>query len=213
MSGYAFKSGAQGVMFELQLYDSTKTGSNGGLTGLSSSSAGLIIATRCDNEAAVTAYTQAGGTIQPITTIGTYAAPSAGNIRFGQIDATNAPGLYQVMILNTRLSVGGSKYITITVPAVSGLNLMAMAPLVIPLTDIDPYSRAGLFQAPSVEGYAANGVTTPTPEQMMHMLLGKQQRRSVTGTTESVSNIAQNATVMTFSYNVSGTPTSVSRAS
>jgi hypothetical protein len=157
MSGYAFKNGAVSVMFEIQLYDATKTATNGGLTGLSNTSAGLIIGTRCDVESAVTAYTQAGGTIQTIATIGTYAAPSAGNIRFAQIDATNAPGLYQVQILNSRMSVANAKFITITVPAVAGLNLLEMPPLVIPLTDFDPYSRQWNQQAQMAENYSTSG--------------------------------------------------------
>ena len=53
-----------------------------GLTGLSSASSGLIISTICDNEATATAYTVAGSTIESITTLGTFAAPTATKCRF-----------------------------------------------------------------------------------------------------------------------------------
>lgn len=209
---YAFKNGATGVLLRIQLYDSTKTATNGGLTGLSGSSTGLIISTICDDEPTTTVYSQAGGTIQTIATLGTYAAPSANNCRFAQVDSVNAPGLYELQLLNARFAVSGAKYITVTMPAVSGLNLIQMQPLVIPLTDIDPYSRASLFQSQMTEGYNVNG-TAPTPEQAMFSILGFQQQKSVVGTTMTINGINGSTAKMTFTLNSSGTPTLITRAS
>jgi hypothetical protein len=209
---YWFKNGAVGVMVQVELYDSTKTATNGGLTGLTNSSTGLIIGTRCDNEAAFTTYTQAGGTIQTIATPGTYAAPSANNCRFVQIDSTNAPGLYEIQLLNARIAVSGAKYITITVPAVSGLNLMQMAPLVIPLTDMDPYSRPWQFQSQMTEGYSVNG-TASTPEQAFFELKSLLQNKAISGTTLTSYQINGSTTAMTFTLNSASTPTSLLRAS
>jgi len=83
-------------------------------TGLTSSSAGLIISTICDNEATATAYTQAAGNIETISAIGTYAAPSSGKIRFAEVDATNHPGLYEIQIADARLNVTNSRTLVIT---------------------------------------------------------------------------------------------------
>jgi hypothetical protein len=83
-------------------------------TGLTSSSAGLIISTICDNEATATVYTQAAGNIETISAIGTYAAPSSGKIRFAEVDATNHPGLYEIQIADARLNVTNSRTLVIT---------------------------------------------------------------------------------------------------
>jgi hypothetical protein len=83
-------------------------------TGLTSTSAGLIISTICDNEATATVYTQAAGNIETISAIGTYAAPSSGKIRFAEVDATNHPGLYEIQIADARLNVTNSRTLVIT---------------------------------------------------------------------------------------------------
>ena len=85
-----------------------------GLTGLTSTSTGLIISTICDNEASVTNYTAAGSTIETITTLGTYATPTATKIRFKEVDATNLPGTYEFHIADARLAVASSKVLRIS---------------------------------------------------------------------------------------------------
>src|ERR1700721_2190401 len=86
------KFGATSNLIRFNLVNSS-TGQ--GLTGLTGSSSGLIISTINDVEATATAYTQASSQIQTIATLGTYAAPSASDCRFSQVDATNHPGLYE----------------------------------------------------------------------------------------------------------------------
>lgn len=85
-----------------------------GLTGLSSASSGLIISSICDNEASAVSYTVAGSTIETITTLGTFAAPTATKIRFKEVDATNHPGTYEFHIADARLAVAGSKVLRIS---------------------------------------------------------------------------------------------------
>jgi len=212
MSGYAFKNGATSVILQLQLYSSVLTATNGGLTGLSGSSTGLIIGTRCDTEATFTTYTQAGGTIQTIATLGTYAAPSAANCRFAQVDATNAPGLYELQLLNSRISVSGAKYITITVPAVAGLNLLQMAPLVIPLTAIDPYNAASALQAQSSENYTTAG-SQGTYEGILNDIHQFLLQSTITGTAWQVYKQNGSTAAIGLTINNAATPTSIARTS
>lgn len=68
------------------------------ITGLAYNSTGMQISLMRVGLAAAVTFTAAGGTIENITTIGTFAAPTSGKIRFKEIDATNLPGLYEVHI-------------------------------------------------------------------------------------------------------------------
>jgi hypothetical protein len=88
---------------------------NLGTTGLSHSTSGLVISTICDNEATATAYTQAAGTIETVTTLGTYATPTSGRCRFREVDATNHSGLYEFHFADARLAVANSCRLVITV--------------------------------------------------------------------------------------------------
>ena len=209
---YGFKNGATSVLLRIALYDSTKTTSNGGLTGLTGSSTGLIISTICDNEATASAYTQAGGTIQTIATLGTYAAPSASNCRFAQVDSTNAPGLYELQLLNARFAVSGAKYLTITVPAVSGLNLLQMQPLVIPLTAIDPYNAASALQAQSSENYTTAG-SQGTYEGILNDIHQFLLQSTITGTAWQVYKQNGSTAAIGLTINNAATPTSIARTS
>ena len=91
------------------------------LTGLTSSSSGLIIGTIADNEATTTAYTQAGSTIESITTLGTFAAPTATKCRFKEIDATNHPGDYEIQIADARFAVSNAKKLLVSFSGVATL--------------------------------------------------------------------------------------------
>lgn len=92
-----------------------------GLTGLSSASSGLIISTIADNEATATAYTVAGGTIESITTLGTYAAPTATKCRFKEVDATNHKGLYELHFADARFAVTNAKKLIVSVSGAASL--------------------------------------------------------------------------------------------
>lgn len=92
-----------------------------GLTGLSSASSGLIISTIADNEATATAYTVAGSTIESITTLGTFAAPTATKCRFKEVDATNHKGLYEFQFADARFSVASAKRLIISATGATNL--------------------------------------------------------------------------------------------
>lgn len=98
----------------IKLFDASSV-VGAGLTGLTSASTGLRISTICDNEATATAYTVAGSTIETITTLGTYAAPTATKCRFKEVDATNHPGVYEIQLAAARVAVSGAKELIISV--------------------------------------------------------------------------------------------------
>jgi len=112
-----------------------------GLTGLTSATLGLIISTIADNEATATAYPQTISKIETITTLGTFAAPTAGKCRFREVDASNHPGLYEFQFEDSRFAVSGAKRLVISV---SGAGNLLSADYEIRLTAFDPDDAAGL---------------------------------------------------------------------
>src|SRR5687767_15000857 len=76
-----------------------------GKTGLAHDTASLKITTIALNEAAPTVYDQAGGTIETIATLGTFAAPTATKCRFREVDSVNLPGVYEIQIADARFAV------------------------------------------------------------------------------------------------------------
>lgn len=130
-----FKNGQGSIVLRVKLLDSTAT-TGAGKTGLSSSSSGLIVSTIADNEATATAYTQAGSTIESITTLGTYAAPTATKVRFKEADATNHKGIYELHIADARFAVSSAKSLLVSISGVTG---MAEADFVVQLQSDDPY--------------------------------------------------------------------------
>jgi len=127
------------------------------LTGLTSASSGLIISTVCDNEATATAYTAAGSTIEAVSVLGTFAAPTATKCRFSEVDATNHPGLYEFQFADARFSVASAKRLVISVSGVSGLFA---ADYEVQLTQTDVYDavRAGMTALPNAAPDAPNGL-------------------------------------------------------
>lgn len=137
-------------MADLRQFNSTsnlirftlKNASTGvGLTGLSGSSSGLIISTINDVEATATTYTQAASHIQTISTLGTYAAPSASNCRFGEVDSTNHPGLYEFQFANARFAVSNAQRLIISV---SGATNLLNTDYEIELVQFNPFSGTNL---------------------------------------------------------------------
>lgn len=101
MAKLDFGSNPTSVVIRVKLLDSSVT-TGAGLTGLTCTSVGLIIGTIKIGEAVATAYTQAGATIETITTLGTYETPTATKCRFKEVDATNHPGMYEIHITDAR---------------------------------------------------------------------------------------------------------------
>lgn len=128
-----------------------------GLTGLSSASTGLIISTICDNEATATTYTVAGSTIETISTLGTYAAPTATKCRFKEVDATNHKGLYEFQFADARFSIASSKKLVISV---TGATNLSDSDYEIALVQFNPYDavRLGLTSLPNAVADGAGGL-------------------------------------------------------
>lgn len=114
-----FQNGITSVVLRLKL---RKLSDGSAYTGLDHTSSGLIIAAIADNEAATTAYTVAGSTVETITTLGTYAAPTATKCRFKAVDGTNHPGLYEIQIADARWAVSNARSVNVTVSGVSDIE-------------------------------------------------------------------------------------------
>lgn len=138
--------------------DSSQTDGRG-LTGLSHTSSGLIISTITNNEASATAYTQAGSTIESITTLGTYEAPTATKCRFKEIDSTNHPGLYEIHLANARFSISSAKSL---IGHIHGATNCAPTLFEVQLTAIDftDAVRCGLSALPNASAGANGGLPT-----------------------------------------------------
>lgn len=154
----SYKNGQTSVVFRVFLRDSSVT-TGAGLTGLTSASSGLRIATIADNEASATAYTVAGSTIETISTLGTYAAPTATKCRFKEVDSTNHPGVYEIHLADARFAVAGAKSLLVSI---SGATSLAQCHALIPLHSLDPYDavRAGLTALPNAAAEASGGLIT-----------------------------------------------------
>ena len=85
-----------------------------GKTGLTNATAGLIISTAASIEAAPVVYTQAGGLIDTIATLGTYAAPTATHCNFKEYSAANHPGVYELQFADARFAVSGQLLVSIS---------------------------------------------------------------------------------------------------
>src|SRR3990172_1550003 len=128
-----------------------------GLTGLSSASTGLIISTIADNEATATAYTVAGSTVETITTLGTFAAPTATKCRFKEVDATNHKGLYELQFADARFSVASAKRFIVSL---TGATNLLDADYEIQLVQFDPYAAlATPTNITAATGIVLSGVT------------------------------------------------------
>ena len=133
LTGYT--NGQTSVILRVKIFNSSVT-TGAGLTGRTNASSGLIISTIADNEVTATVYTVAASHVQTITTIGTYAAPSAGNCRFKEVDATNHPGIYEVQLADARFAVSNAKFLLLTI---TGATNAAQCDAVIPLLGVNPF--------------------------------------------------------------------------
>ncbi|MFA6054041.1 MAG: hypothetical protein WC769_01575 [Thermodesulfovibrionales bacterium] len=87
------KRGSTSVIVRVFIPDNTST-TGAGLTGLTYQSTNLAISYSRELQNGCTQIT--GVNILDITTIGTWLDPTAGKVRFKAVDATNAPGLYEL---------------------------------------------------------------------------------------------------------------------
>jgi len=108
------RRGATSNILRVFLQDSAST-TGAGKTALTSASSGLIISTIADLEATATTYTSAATNVETITTLGTFAAPTAGKCRFREVDATNFPGVYEIHIADARFNVANATQLLISI--------------------------------------------------------------------------------------------------
>ena len=103
MPKFLFGVSPTSVILRVKLLNSSVS-TGAGLTGLTSASTGLNISTIKMNDATTVSYTAAGSTIETISTLGTYAAPTATKCRFKEVDATNHPGVYEIQLADARFA-------------------------------------------------------------------------------------------------------------
>lgn len=150
---YIAVNGATSQAFRVKLRNSS-TGA--GLTGLTSASSGLNISTICDNEASATAYTVAGSTIESITTLGTFAAPTATKCRFKEVDATNHPGLYELQLADARFAVSSARRLKVNF---SGATSLLDKDITIQLTSVNVDSATAFMSSVATVTTVTNQLT------------------------------------------------------
>lgn len=141
------KRGATSNILRVFLQDSTVT-TGAGKTGLTNASSGLIISTIADLEATATTYTSAASNVETITTLGTFAAPTAGKCRFKEVDATNFPGVYEIQIADARFNVSNSTQLLVSIQCTGVAPVFAEYQLI--AVDLLDTVRLGLTAIPNV---------------------------------------------------------------
>jgi hypothetical protein len=156
------------------LDSSVSTGA--GLTGISYTSSGLVIAVTPSNAASPTVYSQAGGTLEDITTLGTFAAPTATKCRVKQLSATYHPGVIEIQLPVSIWATSGARYVVITI---SGVTNMAPRTFAVPLTQLNPE----VLQAP-----ASTALSTATWTNTLATDLGTTNSTVVTNLNATISS-------------------------
>jgi len=92
------KRGSISNLLVVFLPDSSST-TGAGKTGLTNASAGLVVSVRRELAFSVTSYSSSN--VLSITTLGTWADPGTGKVRFKEIDGTNQPGMYELQFVDS----------------------------------------------------------------------------------------------------------------
>jgi hypothetical protein len=196
-------TGATSNILRVKLLDSSVT-TGAGLTGLTSASSGLRISTISDQEATATAYTVAGSTIETITTLGTYAAPTATKCRFKEVDATNHPGVYEIHLADARFSVSGTTQLLVSI---SGATNLAQCDFVIdqkPAANVSHFGGVALSASggrPEVNATHINGNSTAAVNLAISaglMIPGTVDGTGTNSTTQIETTVTSEATANHF---------------
>lgn len=164
-----FKNGQGSIILRVKLLNSSVS-TGAGLTGLTNASSGLIISTIADTEATATVYTVAASNVETITTLGTYAAPTAGKCRFKEVDATNHKGVYELQIADARFAVSNAKSLLVSL---SGATNLAESDFVVQLQTVDPYVASGTLPVNVTQFGGSNGTfASGRPEVNMTHIAG-----------------------------------------
>lgn len=151
------KRGATSNIIRVFLLDSTVT-TGAGKTGLTNASSGLIISTIADLEATATTYTSAASNVETITTLGTFAAPTAGKCRFREVDATNFPGVYEIQIADARFNVANATQLLVSIQCTGVAPVFVEYQLI--AVDLLDTVRLGLTALPNVASGSAGAIIT-----------------------------------------------------
>ena len=151
------KRGATSNILRVFLQDSTST-TGAGKTALTNTSTGLIISTIADNEATATTYTAAATNVETVTTLGTFAAPTASKCRFREVDATNFPGVYEIHIADARYAVASSTQLLVSIQCTGVAPVMAEVQLI--AVDLMDTVRLGLTAIPNVAQGTTGAIST-----------------------------------------------------
>jgi hypothetical protein len=170
MAKEILKRGATSNILRVFLQDSAST-TGAGKTALTSTSSGLIISTIADLEATATTYTSAATNVETITTLGTFAAPTAGKCRFREVDATNFPGVYEIHIADARFAVANSSQLLISIQCTGVAPVFVEYQIV--AIDLMDTVRFGLTALPSIaQGNAGALITSGTGTAQLSVTSG-----------------------------------------
>lgn len=137
-----FKGGGTSKIINIAPEDMTKTSTDANIrmTGLTNASSGLVIASKCNNEAAETTYTVAGSNVETVTTLGTYQAPSASKARFKE---TTTAGVYEIHLADARFAVSGADSCFVEIRGVTNMrNALKEYPILAATPDVNVASTS-----------------------------------------------------------------------
>lgn len=149
------RSASPNLVVRVFLQDSTVT-TGAGKTGVVRTQTDLKINVIRELSAASTNYV--GGTsIEDITTLGTYAAPTSANCRFKEIDSTNLPGWYEIHL---EQSAGGTADASRVLSGMVRATSVAPCPFEIQLEAVNRQDsvRSGMTSLPNAAADAAGGL-------------------------------------------------------
>lgn len=151
-----FRQASNSAIVRVDLYDSSST-VGAFLSSLAFNTSGLVIEAQRELDAAKTSYTVAGSNVEDITTLGTYAAPTANKIRFKE---TQLAGVYELHPAQALLSTGdASRYCDFKIYGATNL-----APRVLRVwltaTNQQDGTRFGLAALPDAAAEAPGGLYT-----------------------------------------------------
>jgi len=174
------------VIFNVALYqDANATTPGNGLTGLTHNTSNLSIGTITENEASGVIETVSGtDDIEAISAIGTYATPTSGKVRFGEVDSTGFPGLYQIQLENARFGVTDSRSLHV---CITGAADLLDAHYFVPLD--------GITLADITGSYTSSGLVTQTYLDTRTLLAANYATSTIAnGIADSLSNYEDGTT-------------------
>ncbi|OGS40470.1 MAG: hypothetical protein A3K77_00535 [Euryarchaeota archaeon RBG_13_31_8] len=145
-------------IIRIKILDSSQTDGRG-LTGLTYESSGLIISTIADNESVAMVYSQSSGTIETITTLGTYSMPTTDKCRFKEVDSINHPGIYEIQLANARFSVSNAKSLIISILGATNCA-ECDAEIQLSSVNLNDSVRGGMTALPNAAAAANGGLPT-----------------------------------------------------